>query len=76
MAISSVALTFRSGSPGLPAIVFAERPVYVNLVGCETTLRVPAHISRVAFVRLDQLALPRHQAIQNTAFRTKTPQRL
>src|ERR1051326_2267399 len=54
VAISSIALTFRSGSPGLPAIVFTERPMYVDLVGCETTLRIATDISPVAFVRLDQ----------------------
>src|SRR2546423_15457627 len=34
--------------------------MYVDLVGCETTLRVAADISPIAVVRLDQLSLSRH----------------
>src|SRR5205807_7416990 len=46
--------------------------MYVDLVGCETTLRVAADISSIAVVRLDQLSLPRHftaptlKLLQNT----------
>src|SRR5207302_448452 len=34
--------------------------MYVDLVGCETTLRVAADISPIAVVRLDQLSLSCH----------------
>src|SRR5438105_15715565 len=34
--------------------------MYVDLVDCETTLRVAADISPIAVVRLDQLSLSRH----------------